>query len=201
MNYHPWTHDDDEAFVQIDETPPEIEDKDFLLDEGRPASSWFPAEVVFDFSPVGGLKPVDSVPNTLGLYIVSEKLRSILESASGARFEFLPVKLRNHKRKLLSEPYFVANLLDVVACVDREHSEFRMNQLITHEIRRFKRLVLDTSKLGPDTKVFRLEERPDMFIIREDLAHTIIEAGCTGMVFMPMEDFGAEFRPKDNYDL
>lgn len=201
MNYHPWTHDDDDAFVQIDETPPEIEDKDFLLDEGRPASSWFPAEVIFDFSPDGGLKPGDSVPNILGLYIISEKLRSILESASSARFEFLPVKLRNHKQKLLPEPYFLANLLDVVSCVDRERSEFRMNLLIKHEIRRFKRLVLDTSKLGPDTKIFRLGEKPEMVIIREDLAYTITAAGCTGMEFMPMEDFGAEFRPKGNYDL
>lgn len=76
-----------------------------------------------------------------------------------------------------------------------------MNELIKHEIRRFRKLVLDTAKIGPDTKIFRLGENPELVIVREDLARAITQAGCTGVDFKPMEDYGAEFRTLDNYDL
>ncbi|WP_407667254.1 imm11 family protein [Myxococcus qinghaiensis] len=202
MNCHPWTEqDDDDSLVRLMKLPKEIDAKSYMLTKGVPVSSWFPSDVVFDFAPNGGMKPGDSVRNVLGLHIVSEKLRDILVSSAGARFEFLPVKLRNHKKKLVPEPYYVANLLDVVSCVDRARSVFTVNELFKDRLRDFERLVLDPGRLGPDTKLFRLGENTELVVVREDLARAILHAGCTGMKFMPMEDYGAELRLKDNYDL
>ncbi|MFL5354794.1 imm11 family protein [Archangium sp.] len=201
MNYHPWTDDRNDSYAWISDSPEEVEAKDYILTKGTSARDWFPSGAIFDFAPNKGIKPADSIPNFLGFHIVSEKLKQLLEATAGARFEFLPVRLRNHKKKILPDAYYVANLLDLVTCVDRSRSDFTVDELDKKEIRRFRRLVLDTSKIGPDSKIFRLGERPRLLIVREDLARAITEAGCTGMRFMPMEDFGAEFRPLDNYDL
>jgi hypothetical protein len=201
MNYHPWTDDRNEAYAWITKSPREVEVKDYTLDKGTPARDWFPSEAIFDFAPNKGIKLADSIPNSLGFHFVSEKLKQFLESTSGARFEFLPVRLRNHKKKVLSEVYYLANLLDIVACVDRSRSDFTVDELSKNEIRRFRTLVLDTSKISTDSKIFRLGERRRLLIVREDLARAITEAGCTGARFMAMEDFGAEFRRLANYDL
>ncbi|RJS21938.1 hypothetical protein DRW03_16565 [Corallococcus sp. H22C18031201] len=202
MKYHPWTEEvRDDSLVRIMTLPREIAAKSHMLTKGESVRSWFPSEVVFDFAPNGGIKPGDAVRNVLGLHIVSEKLRGILESAASAHFEFLPVKLRNHKKKLVPEPYYLANLLDVVTCVNRERSVFTVNELFKDRLRDFEKLVLDLGKLGPDTELFRLGENTELVIVREDLARAILQTGCTGMNFMPMEDYGSELRLKDNYDL
>jgi hypothetical protein len=46
-----------------------------------------------------------------------------------------------------------------------------------------------------------MRELPRLVIIREDLARAIIEAGCTGVRFNPIENYGAEFRSRASYDL
>ncbi|MDY7230924.1 imm11 family protein [Hyalangium rubrum] len=202
MIYHPWTDDEsDDSYAWVNKIPKEIEPKDYTLNKGISVREWFPSEVIFDFAPHKGIMPADSIPNVLGLHIVSEKLRQLLESETSAHFEFLPVQLRNHKKKILSEAYYLANLLDVVTCVDRTHSDFTADELSKGKIRLFRKLVLDTEKIKPDAKIFRLGERPRLVIVREDLARTITEAGCRGMQWMAMKDFGAEYRPRDNYDL
>lgn len=91
-----------------------------------PREAGSPSGVVFDFAVDGGINPGDSVPNALGLSIVAEKLQGILEASSGARFELLEVRLRNHKKKLLPAPFFIANLLDVIACVDEISRQERL---------------------------------------------------------------------------
>lgn len=202
MKYHPWTDDrGDDALAWIRDVPPEVLPKDYTLNTGVSARDWFPSGAIFDFAANKGLQPADNLPNNLGFHFVSEKLKQLLETHSGANFEFLPIRLRNHKKKVLPDPYYIANLLDMVACVDRERSDFVADALFKDEIQYFKTLVLDMEKLGPDRKIFRLRERPRLVIIREDLARAITEAGCTGVVFNPIEDFGAEFRTRASYDL
>ncbi|XDD44752.1 DUF1629 domain-containing protein (plasmid) [Leptospira sp. WS60.C2] len=202
MNYHPWTDDrSNDSYALVSDVPKELKGKDHTLVKGISVRDWFPSDVVFDFALHKGIKSTDSIPNNLGMHIISEKLRHLLEISSGARFEFLPVRLRDHKKKVLLDTYYLANLLDVVPCVDRARSDFSMNKLIRNEIRRFRKLVLDTNQLKLETRIFRLGERPRLIIVREDLARDIVAAGCTGMQFITMEDFGAEFRPQTNYDI
>jgi hypothetical protein len=196
MRYFPWVEDDeDDSFAWV------TQDSDFLmhcmdsylLHEGVSVKSWFPTDSVFQLADDYGVKLTDSIPNTLHLLIVSEKLKGVLEEKSGAEIEFLPVHLRNQKGRLVPQPYFIANPLGSVECVDRERSKFRTSAIRPDQVFHFYRLALDPTRILPDAKLFRLKEKSSLIIVRQDLADDILRAGCDGMLFQLMESYGQEW--------
>ena len=195
--YHPWEHPtSDPSLAWIDASPDSIIQDDFRLNEGVSCADWFPDDVVFDVSDDYGIKLADSIPNMILLRVVSDRLRKVLEQHAGASIEFLPVRIRDKKRRLVKAPYYVANLLGSVACMDRSRSDFDMSHLDKGQVSRFRRLTLDPSKIDPSVKIFRLAEMMELVLVRDDLAAAIERAGCTGLDLLPLEDFGAEYRPR-----
>ncbi|MCY1074003.1 hypothetical protein OV287_05850 [Archangium sp. miwbw1] len=65
-----------------------------------------------------GLNVPDLVSNTLGVEIVSSKLKDLLEKESGARAEYVPLRILNHKRRVAAKGCFIANVLEAQDCVD-----------------------------------------------------------------------------------
>jgi hypothetical protein len=196
MRYFPWVGDDeDDAFAWITKKSDFLMHcmDSYLLHEGVSVKSWFPTDSVFQLSDDYGIKLTDSIPNTLNLQIVSEKLKRVLEEKSGAQLEFLPVHIRDHKNRLIPEPYFIVNPLGTVECVDRERSKFRNSAIRPDQVFRFYRLALDTAKIPSEAKLFRLKEQTDLIIVRQDLADDILIAGCDGMIFQLMESYGEEW--------
>jgi hypothetical protein len=197
MDYRPWlANEDDDSLAWIEDAPDEIDEDTFRLFEGAPAKGWFPSGVVFDLEKDSGIKIADAIPNTLSLLILSQPLRDALLRELGPRaIEFLPVRLRNQKKKLVPGPYHVANVLDSVACMDARKSEFRMNPVLKDQVQTFMRLALDRRKIPEEKKLFRLEEQMRLVIVRDDLAAALSPA-FSGMRFPKMEDYGAEYRPR-----
>ncbi|OJH34180.1 imm11 family protein [Cystobacter ferrugineus] len=199
MSYYPWVNDEeDESFAWLDShRKEELDGKGYLLKEGVPCKDWFPEGLIFDLSKEGGSKLTDSIPNTSALLVVSEKLRGILEreTAKGT-IEFLPVRLRTPRKKVLDAPYFIANVLGTVACMDAKKSDFTMDPISKDQVHRFRRLVLQEKKIPKDTKIFRLAERSRLILVRENLGQTILDEDCTGMFFQELDDYGSEFRKR-----
>lgn len=197
MEYRPWLVDeDDDSLAWIEDAPADLEDEKFKLFEGAPAKGWFPPGLVFDLHKGSGIKLADAIPNTLALLVLSQRLRDALKKELGPRVvEFLPVRVRNQKKKLVPEPYFVANVLDAVACMDARRSQFRMNPVLKNQVQTFMRLAIDERKIPDGKRLFRLEEQMRLVIVRADLAAAISPA-FTGMRFPRMEDYGAEYRPR-----
>jgi hypothetical protein len=195
VDYYPWCDDQDESFAWIVETPKEIDDDEWRLGEGKPAASWFPKEVTYRLEKEGGVKVGDYIKNASRLLFVSARLKEFLEkNASESRIEFFPVKIRNHKGRLIDKPFFIANPIGAVACLDQEKSDFRWGAIAKDQVDRFRRLVLDESKIPRDLKLFRLAEQTNLVIVRRDLAQDIVDNDFTGMFFMEMEDYGMEWR-------
>lgn len=202
MRYYPWLVDnEDDTFAWVLDTPRELMEKDYLLHEGIPCKDWFPERQVFDISKDRGSRLTDCIPNRDKLLIVSEKLKAFLEShAPDDPIEFLPVQLRNPNKKLVTAPYFIANLLGSVPCVNKSKSKFTMNAIDKEQVARFRHLSLDETKIPKEKKIFRLGEKMKLIIAREDLAKGILKAKCNGMMYIPMENYGAEFRPNEEDD-
>ena len=195
MNYYAWTdNEDDDSLAWIDKDPDVIRKKMYRLHDGITGKDWFPENIEFELSHDDGIKLADAIPNTALIWILSEKLRTILEEKSGAEFEFFPVKVRDKKGHLVKKDYFVANLLETNECVDMETSDFIMDTIIKTQVDYFKTLVLDDKKVKPESKIFRLKEQTKLIIVREDLKNEILDAGCTGIVFRNIDDYGSEFR-------
>lgn len=197
MKYYPWVEDDeDDSLAWITRTSSFLNDfqKSYELFKGISVQSWWPPDMVFQLSDDHGVKLTDSIPNTLNMNIVSERLKGLLVEKSGAEIEFLPVRIRNQKERMLDEPYYVMNPLGSIPCMDRERSEFKDSALNPDQVRKFLKLVLDESKIPSEAKLFRLAEKKNLVLTREDLAKDILRAGCDGMIFVDLEDFGSEWR-------
>ena len=87
MNYFPWENEIDDDLASISKIPSEINDDLWKLDEGISCTDWFPEDLVFELDPNSGIKLGDAIPNSLGICVVNDKLRSILEEFESS-FEF-----------------------------------------------------------------------------------------------------------------
>ncbi len=195
MSYYPWINATDEEFAWLsDWLPEELRDNAYLLNKGVSVKEWFPDDVVFDLSPDKGIKLVDYFPNTDQIFVVSGRLKDVL-AETGASFEFFPVKIRNHKGRIVDEPYFLANLVGSIQCVDHAQSDYVESNLIKGQVSYFKKLALKEDNIPEGTQIFRLGERLPMLLACEELALKIKrELYMEGMIFRKLEAYGKEFR-------
>lgn len=196
MKFLPWLSDDEnDAFAWVTYAPNALRNKpqEWELHEGVPVKRWFPERVIFPLSEERGIELTDAIPNTLKLLFASERLRGFLEEHSGASMEFLPIQLQDQKDKLVPEPYSILNLLEVVECVDLEKSKYRRSEIDPNFIARFYLLVLDEARIPPQARFFRLKEKPNLIMVREDLAQALVDGDYTGMMFLDLEEYGKEW--------
>lgn len=147
MLYYVWSVDDtDESYAFIDEFGDEINRNCWKLDKGISCSDWFPSFPEIQIGELGGIKIPDYVENRFDFLIISQKLKEVLEEKSAALFEFFPVNILDKKGRSIGKPYFIANLLDTVDCVDMDASEYQMGSLVKDQVSDFSLLVLDEEK-------------------------------------------------------
>ena len=144
----------------------------------------------FEMSPdLGGIGLADLVRNTLGFYVTSTTLKTVLEAESGAEFEFLPIRIVNRRGRPEPDAYWIANLVDrQVTCANLGASEMRESSMRKGRYTSLKRLQIDTDKIDPEFRIFRLQELPKLFIVRDDLKLAIEESATTGSLFHAMGD-------------
>ena len=197
MSYYPWVDDDeDESFAWLDASrKEELDGRGYLLSEGVRCEEWFPKGLVFDLAKERGSTLTDSIPNSFAMRVVSEKLKGILEEETPAdSIEYLPIRLRTPRKKVLTTPYYIANVLGSVACMNAKKSDFNMSAISKTQVLHFRRLVLNEKKIPKDVKIFRLAEQTRLILVRGDLGKRIVDEDCLGVLFQELEDFGSEFR-------
>lgn len=118
--------------------------------------------------------------------ILSENFRQFLQEQGVTNIQYFDLTIEETQTKQTYKNYKVANLLDVVNCIDTEKSELIYDD---GEIDEIDKLVLDESRIPPDKKLFRVDGYRDMILVRDDLRKAIEAQGLTGCVFMPPEEF------------
>jgi hypothetical protein len=155
------------------------------ITKGQPMGEHHPARARLDMdkrSP--GLVVPDLVTNNFHLYIISHRLKPLLEAE--AEGEYLPVSIYNHKGRVAAEDCYIANVFKAVDCVDRGQSEFTESALKPGQLSILKRLQLDRERIPPDARLFRLKDMPALLIVRGDLRAKLEEAGITGTHYVGM---------------
>jgi len=167
---------------------PEGNDALFRPRVGKPMGADYPEVMQFEMSPdLGGIRLHDLICNTLGFYVISARLKQILEEHAGAEFEFLPIHIVNRKGRREKGPYFIANLIGrQVDCADLSRSIMRESAMRKGRYGSLRRLTIDPARVDPDFKVFRLQQMPKLFIVRDDLKGAIERGGVTGCAFHAM---------------
>ncbi len=194
MKYYVWSRVQDGELAWLKTFPEEFDGNSYLLNKGVTAEKWFPKNVVFKMAMESGMQVVDIVPNTLMKKIISEKVKDVLEEHSTSKCEFLPIKIKNHKGRLVEGLFYIANLLESVPCLDKNRSEFVIDALDKTQMDHISHLFLDEKMISEDIDLFRLSEMNTLFLIREDLVSKLKEAQISGLNFIELEEYGKQYR-------
>lgn len=171
----------------LDTASPELRKILWKLAEGTQAGGPFGPELSVQMDKSHpGLNVPDLVDNTIGVQIVSSKLKELLEKESGAKTEYVPLRILNHKRRVASKDHFIANVLELQDCVDMERTKSEPSELWPDQIGALYKLFLDPARIDPNLKLFRLAKRPNTLIIRDDLRALLEGAGITGTRYVAM---------------
>ncbi len=195
MNYFVFAlaADDIGDVAQIDDHPEDLPFKSYHFHKGKPLLEKIELPLKYQFSDdkPEGRKLVDLQYNTLGLFIVSEKLAAILEGE--ADIEFIPVEIYDHRGKLASKNYFIANFLNVCDVVDEDKSKYVVDPFDEEEYDWIKKLVFDQSKLDESINVFRLKQSLRTVILTEPLVNKMKQENIQGPLFVPIEKFDSAY--------
>ncbi len=158
----------------------------FRLRKGVRLLPEYPANVVLDLAETGGDMRVDFIRNHDRVVLASSRAREVLVAGGAVeeQVEYLPVTLRDKKKRVLDTQYFIVNPVVNVACMDRkrsEHSTYSNSDQIMH----IERLYLDDAQIPKDTPIFRLAEDKKLILIRRDLLAAIQGAGLVGLHAVP----------------
>jgi hypothetical protein len=178
---------DEDTDCLIDTASPELRKFLWKLAKGVQAGGPFGPDLSVQMDKSHpGLNVPDLVNNTLGVEIVSSRLKELLEKESGAKTEWVPLRILNHKRRVASKDHFIANVLELQDCVDMERTVSKPSKLWPDQIGALYKLYLDPARIDPNLKLFRLAKRPVTMIIRDDLRALIEGAGITGTRYVAM---------------
>ncbi|RKH07962.1 hypothetical protein D7V97_20890 [Corallococcus sp. CA053C] len=133
-----------------------------------------------------GLKIADVIANAVNYFMVSKRMKELLEQHSGADIEFLRFVLLNHRGRVASEDCYIANVIGMQDCVDMDRSEGDRDALKPERFMYLRRLVLKEDTLAPEVKLFRTSAVPRLMLVRKDLKAQLEKEGVTGITWHPV---------------
>ncbi len=157
--------------------------KSYKFQDGVSLINAFPpvgeAQMCFDDAYPDSTKLYDFVDNLSSVFIVSHKVKRIIEELDIESVEFLQLTLFDHKMNPANKEYYIMNLVGGIDCIDMDKSEYKMNRLVKGRIKFLDKLVLDESKIPTEAKIFRLSAKPNEYIIHDDVRKTFEQNGIT----------------------
>jgi hypothetical protein len=125
------------------------------------------------------------------LLVVSDSVRSFLESVPGALFqnELLPVHIVNHKGRRERARYFIVNQLDHPPCLKEDECVGQRQPINPEQFQFIQKMVLDESRIGTELQLFRAAQYPELPLVRRDLAEKLRGEGFTGVSFHEVDGF------------
>ena len=157
---------------------------------GEPLGRQFPVGGKVSFSDhfPDRRKLYDFVRNTVGVLLVSSRVRQVLEELKVDNMEFLPVTMCDHQWNRVAEGYGILNVLGSQDAIDMEKSTYDLSA-ISRKIRHVSNLVLAKDKIDPKTDLFRARNMMELILISDRAREAFEKAGLTGFVAHPADGF------------
>lgn len=124
---------------------------------------------------------LDNVHNTDGIIVVSERLKSFLQTKGLNHVEYVPLTILDHKGRPIAEPFFVVHPVDPVDAIDQIASVCKMSRIKKDRIQSLEKLVLRPDEIPADRQLFRLKGLWGVTLVRNTLAEAISAAGFSGV--------------------
>lgn len=166
-------------------------DDDFELHNGVSLANDFPADAAYRMSDEAPDKTAlhDVLDNRDRNFVINEKVKAFLEAEGVQHVEYLPVKVLNHKDRVVKERYFVVNMLPLVDCIDMEKTKYKRNILDPELLMHLSNLTMHEEKIPDDFKLLRVKFAPYVMLIRRDLAQKLKAAGFRGLGISEVVEF------------
>ena len=142
----------------------------------------FPANTVLDIFEDAGDRMTDFIDNISRIPIISSRVKEIFESCEldGEKVEYLPVTIKDKKRRVIDTEYYVANALMKIKCFDAEMRAADADSDAT-VVEEPELPNLRKDLIPEDAKFFRLSEMPPVIVIRSDLLDNLKKENITGL--------------------
>jgi len=139
---------------------------------------------------------VDYMGASPSCMVVSDRFVEALRSVGGDNVDYYPAQLVDETSGRTTAGYQAANVVGLIACVDREKSVYTLmpgfptDVIVKNGVFEFKALHLDYSKVQ-GAKLFRLFERNSTIVVHECVKDAIEKAGLRGIRLVPAEGLNA----------
>ena len=166
-------------------------DEGWKLLRGVPVSGEFPANVQFamnaDFPRSTML--TDNLQNINMQIVGSQRLCDLIESHQPAALEYLRVDVVNHKKRAISEPYFIIHPIEPVDClvISKCNPEWRI--IGKDQIDDVGKFVIDEQLIPADRLLFRPRQFYRNILVHRRLAKAIDAAGMTGIRWLELRKY------------
>ncbi|MFP2960102.1 imm11 family protein [Myxococcus sp. 1LA] len=138
-------------------------------------------------------KLYDFVKNTVGVLLVSSRVKRVLEDLHVGNVEFLPVSMCDHQWNPVAEGYEILNVLGSEDVIDLEKSDVDIDPITKKEVTRVGNLVLTQGKIDPKADIFRARNMMELILISDRTKLAFERAGLTGFRAHPAEGFDDMF--------
>lgn len=164
---------------------------DYKLMSGHSVTPDWPGDVSFTMDPdfKKRIKLSDNLVNSNDFLVASEPLQRFLQAEAVPEVQYLPVTIFNHKKKVEQDAYAIVNPVGLQDCVDLNASMVVMNSINPNYISIVKRLVVDESKISPESRLFRVKGLDTLIFFRRELADKIRTRGFTGIEFAEISSY------------
>lgn len=180
-SYYILIADDDPKYCCIEDVPEPLLAKEWRITEGRRMDDRYPDDVQFRMgSHYPGLVVPDVICNLCDYWMISGRLKDVIESEVPSNVEYLPFTLVNHKGRTVDGSFFIANVTDVIDCVDLQRTEYVESRLEPGTFMWLKKLEIDESRLTGTEHVFRIAQMPHLIIVSARCREVFAEHEVTG---------------------
>lgn len=120
------------------------------------------------------------------MYIVSQKLKQILEKAKGEG-EFFPINIRLRNIPYTQQEFYCFNPLNEIDAIDYKNSVYSVDENDKSWVKTISKLVLDKKKIT-GINYFILEHTATLFV-SDEITREIVEENIIGIDFIEVENF------------
>ncbi|QDE72313.1 imm11 family protein [Myxococcus xanthus] len=193
MDY--WVLKAESADGAIIDALPEGSPTNWKFSRGEPLARQFPAGGKVSFSDhfPDRRQLYDFVRNTVGVLLVSSRVKQVLENLQVDNAEFLPVTMCDHQWSPVAEGYGILNVLGSQDVIDLERSKYRLDRITKKEIARLNRMAVASEKVDPKADIFRARNMMELILISDRTKQAFEQAGLTGFRAHPAEGFDDMF--------
>lgn len=163
---------------------------DNKLDDREPLDNITNSIITYN-TEYNGVNPGDyPYSGTILNFLVSNKVVELLKPFD-VNMDIYPSRIVKNNGEILDN-FSTLNIYSSVECADIDKSNVRIKELSSGDrIVRFKKIVLDESKIPTTEKLFWLGEEDVFLIVHQDIVDVLEKADVTGINLIPIEEYKA----------